>query len=185
MKMIIKKIRDNAMGILAIVAGILILAGLPFKAFGTESLGFIAGIALTAIVYWHASRRPQGPAQSSPELVRPVRLETGHVEQKGQAGPYDELRLKHCAIMMGINEGDAVTYLIPCIGNVSRSLEAVPTDGLSTILESAARLRENGIQVKVLIPDGHISGTAFFPAVSKYTVGVRQFPVPKAFFSGN
>ena len=185
MKNIFKQMRNNAAIILVIAAGILVLAGLPSKVFGTESLGFIAGIVLTAIVYWHASRRAQAPAPTSPELIQPIRLETAHLDQKGQGGPYDELRLKHCAIMMGINDGEAVTYLIPCIGNVSRSLEAVPEDGLSTSLDSAARLRENGIQVRVLSPEGHISGTAFFPAVSKYTVGVRQFPVPKAFFSGN
>jgi hypothetical protein len=148
--------------------------------------GVLASVVFFVLIGFMA--RPKSDGQSAPQAAGRIPAKPISQFQSSkmhQDGPFDELRLKHCAIMMGVADTESVTYLIPCIGNVSRASEGLPDEAFSAVLESAAKLRENGVAVKVLIPNNEYPGAIYFPPMSKYMIGVRQFPVPKSFFSGN
>jgi|GEM_PF-5852713 len=182
-----KRVKDIAIAVGVLVITTLVIVVLPVSIFGRQGVGFVAGICFTVVMYFHLSRRAaptQGSSQDAVLHTKSPRLEPGRLINKSIGAGFDELRLNHCAIMMGPSE-DASTYLIPCVGNVNRMLEQLPAETLDVTLESAARLREGGLQIKVLIPEGQERGGAYFPLLNKYTVAVRHFPVPKTFFSSN
>ena len=146
----------------------------------TQGINFVLGAIVLAVVIiagqTYPVDRPTNPSEFSTGTSSP---------KLAYSGSCDELRLKHCAIMMGIGHTESVTYLIPCVGTPSRPNEVLPAGLFDTILDSADQLRSTGLAVKVLIPSSIRINTPYVPLVSKYVVGLKHFPVPKAFFSGN